>query len=106
MAGDITLGKPGVPLHLSIKVETTGHVSHTGQILFPDPITTQVYALTPYSAETVPRTYNSQDRVYAQQGGARSMLTLHRLGSSLGAGFAGAITLVVDPGATPVKVGA
>ena len=82
-----------------------GHVSHTGQLLFDDGITTQVYALAPYDTEAGTRTYNTQDHVYEEQGGAKLLLKLAKLGTSVSHGFSGAITLVVDPAATPAAVG-
>jgi protocatechuate 3,4-dioxygenase beta subunit len=92
----------GRTTHIHVKVHTGGHVSHTGQILFPDATTTQVYALAPYNQETTARTYNAQDRVYEQQGGPRVTLHLRKRGD----GYVGTITLVVDPTATPAKIGA
>ena len=82
-----------------------GHVSHTGQLLFDDAITTQVYKLAPYSSNTAARTLNTADRVYTEQGGAKSLLELKKLGSSVSEGYLGTITLVVDPAATPSPVG-
>lgn len=83
-----------------------GHVSHTGQMFFDDAISTSVYRLDPYSGDTATRVLNSADRVYAQQGGARSELKLHRRAGKLAkAGFSGSIALAVDPSATPAAVG-
>jgi hypothetical protein len=42
--------------------------------------------------------------VYSQQGGSRSVLTLHRLGATDAQGFLATMTLVVRPGATPAPV--
>jgi protocatechuate 3,4-dioxygenase beta subunit len=95
----------GRTTHIHIKVHTGGHVSHTGQILFSDAITTQVYAFAPYNTETVARTYNSQDQVYTQEQGSKSMVKLSRLGTTVKEGYAGRITLVVDPKATPAAAG-
>ena len=53
-----------------------GHVSHTGQLLFDDAITTRVYKLAPYSSNTAARTLNTADRFYTEQGGAKSLLEL------------------------------
>jgi protocatechuate 3,4-dioxygenase beta subunit len=105
----------GRTTHIHVKVHvggtTTGaayaggHVSHTGQLLFDDAISTEVYKLAPYSTETVTRTTNSADRIYTQQGGSKSRLKLTRLGSSVADGFLGTITLAVNPAATPAAVG-
>jgi protocatechuate 3,4-dioxygenase beta subunit len=105
----------GRTTHIHVKVhiggKTTGgaykggHVSHTGQLLFDDAITTQVYNLAPYTSDTAPRVYNQQDHVYTQQGGTKVLLKLTKLGASIPDGLRGAITLVVDPTATPPLIG-
>lgn len=82
-----------------------GHVSHTGQLMFDDAISTGVFALAPYSTDTDARTFDSGDRVYTEQGGKRSPLKLSRLGASVSDGYLGTITLKVDPAATPAAVG-
>lgn len=82
-----------------------GHVSHTGQLLFEDSITSQVYRLAPYTSDAAARVVNTSDRIYTEQGGARSTLTLARLGSSVGDGFLGTVRLVVDPSSTPAAIG-
>jgi protocatechuate 3,4-dioxygenase beta subunit len=83
-----------------------GHVSHTGQILFSDAISTEVYRLDPYTSDKAKRVLNAADRVYTQQGGAQSVLKLARRSGSLAkAGFSASIALAVDPTATPAAVG-
>jgi protocatechuate 3,4-dioxygenase beta subunit len=82
-----------------------GHVSHTGQLMFDDAISTQVFALAPYSSDTDARTFDSADHVYTEQGGKRSQLKLSKLGTAISDGFLGRITLGVDPAATPAGVG-
>ena len=82
-----------------------GHVSQTGQLLFEDAISSEVYTLAPYTSDTAARVLNSADRVYTEQGGAKSTLKLGKLGSQVSDGFLAAITLVVDPAATPAAVG-
>jgi protocatechuate 3,4-dioxygenase beta subunit len=75
-----------------------GHTSHTGQIFFNDSYTTLVQAVTPYSSNTVSRTLNSVDRVYTQQDGVDSLVTLAYINEAQGinAGFIGTIILKVD----------
>jgi protocatechuate 3,4-dioxygenase beta subunit len=82
-----------------------GHVSHTGQLMFDDAISTQVFALAPYATDTDTRTFDSQDRVFTEQGGRRSQLKLTKLGAAVADGFLGTIALTVDPQATPAGVG-
>jgi protocatechuate 3,4-dioxygenase beta subunit len=105
----------GRTTHIHVKVHISGaakngtysggHVSHTGQLLFDDAITTEVYALTPYTSDTASRVLNTSDHVYEEQGGSKSMLTLTKLGSAVSDGFLGVVRLVVDPAATPAAVG-
>jgi protocatechuate 3,4-dioxygenase beta subunit len=105
----------GRTTHIHVKVHiggktaratyTGGHVSHTGQLLFDDAITSQVYQLVPYTSDTAARVLNTADHVYAEQGGSKSMLKLSRLGSSVSDGFLATVTLVVDPDATPAAIG-
>jgi protocatechuate 3,4-dioxygenase beta subunit len=96
-------------VHVGERVSGTGYsggrVSHTGQLLFADAVSTTVYALAPYTRDAQQRVLNRQDHVYTEQGGARALLRLAPLGRTARAGYRGSITLVVDPGATPAAVG-
>jgi hypothetical protein len=96
-------------VHIGGKTTATtysgGHVSHTGQLLFDDAISSQVYKLAPYASDTAARVLNSADRIYTQQGGSRVLLELRKLGATVSKGYVGAITLVVDPASTPAGVG-
>jgi protocatechuate 3,4-dioxygenase beta subunit len=98
-----------VKVHVGAKassgVASGGHVSHTGQILFDDAITTKVNALAPYTSDTASRTLNTADHVYTEQGGPKTMLKLTKVGATVADGFRGTITLVVSPQATPAAVG-
>jgi protocatechuate 3,4-dioxygenase beta subunit len=75
-----------------------GHTSHTGQIFFNDSYTTLIQAVTPYSLNTVSRTLNSVDRVYTQQDGVNSLITLAYVdqGTGISAGLIGTIVVKVD----------
>jgi protocatechuate 3,4-dioxygenase beta subunit len=75
-----------------------GHVCHTGQILFRESFTDEVYALAPYSHSTVPRTPNSRDAVFLHQGGSQCVA---RLSGDVRHGIKAQIALGVDPRATP-----
>jgi protocatechuate 3,4-dioxygenase beta subunit len=79
-----------------------GHVCHTGQMLFSETVTDSVYATAPYSASTVARVPNYQDRVFSEQGGKRSM---PKLAGDVSSGITAKIALGVDPGSTPAGVG-
>jgi protocatechuate 3,4-dioxygenase beta subunit len=99
-----------VKVHIGGSVHGTayrgGHVSHTGQLLFDDATGTAVYAVAPYTNDTNQRTLNTQDHVYTQEHGSKSVLKLTKLGATAADGYRGSITLGVDPAATPAKVGA
>jgi protocatechuate 3,4-dioxygenase beta subunit len=106
----------GRTTHVHVKVHVAGkasgstysggHVAHTGQLLFNDLITSEVYQLAPYTSDTATRVLNNSDRVYEDQGGSKSVLKLTKLGSTVADGFLGAVTLIVNPKATPALIGA
>ena len=69
-------------------------------------ITDRVAKLSPYTTDKVVRTRNAADAVYTQQGGAGLKLALtRRKAGTITSGFTGAITLGLDPSATPAGVG-
>jgi protocatechuate 3,4-dioxygenase beta subunit len=78
-----------------------GHVSHTGQLFFAESANSSVYALSPYSSDTAPRTLNSSDSIYSQAGGSRSEVSLAGSASS---GFVGRIVVGVNPKRTPARI--
>jgi protocatechuate 3,4-dioxygenase beta subunit len=86
----------GRATHIHVKVHVAGssngakysggHVCHTGQLFFDDP--------------------TSSNSIYRQEGGSHTRVTLRRRAGTLAnAGFDGAVTLVVNPSATPAAVG-
>jgi protocatechuate 3,4-dioxygenase beta subunit len=75
-----------------------GHVSHNGQIFFPEALSTKVYRSSPYTQDTNTRTYRKGDRIYTAQHGASSVLKI--AGGSVSAGLRGTITLAVDGSAS------
>jgi protocatechuate 3,4-dioxygenase beta subunit len=74
-----------------------GHVSHNGQIFFPEALSTKVYRTSAYLKDTNTRTYRKGDRVYTGQHGSSSVLKIS--GGSVSSGLTGTITLAVDTGA-------
>ncbi len=80
-----------------------GHVTHTGQLFFPEEITAEIAQLDPYVTHgNVHRTLHSEDHVFQSQGGAQSIVQMERLRKDSNAGgFLAAVTLAVDPEATP-----
>ena len=75
-----------------------GHVSHNGQIFFPEAISTKVYRSTPYTHDANTRTYRNSDRIYTSEHGASSVLRI--TGGSVSAGLRGTITMAVDTSAS------
>ena len=74
-----------------------GHVSHGGQIFLPETTSTKVYKRSPYTSDPNTRTYRNNDRVYTQQHGSSSLLTV--TGGSVTGGLQGRIVLAVAPSA-------
>jgi hypothetical protein len=77
-------------VHIHVKVHVAGNVVHTGQLYFPDSVTDRVFRRKPYSRRSRRTTRNANDFVFAQ-GGRRSLLHLHKVGSA----YVGSITLGV-----------
>jgi hypothetical protein len=80
---------------------TGGHVSHTGQLFFDDDMTDSVGTFYPYSTQTIQRTRNSEDGIYAQSGGSTMLVPIRFLTTEFTGGMAGEITVAVNPSATP-----
>jgi protocatechuate 3,4-dioxygenase beta subunit len=85
----------GRTMHIHMKVHTAGTAStvvHTGQVFFDNTVSALVAADSRYGADHITRTTNATDRVYTQQNGSTSVLTM--VGSTT-AGYGGSITLGV-----------
>jgi protocatechuate 3,4-dioxygenase beta subunit len=83
-----------------------GHVAHTGQLFLPEDLTERIARLDPYAKrQGVYRTTQEEDGVFNSQHGAEGMLKMERLGKMDSDGFRAAITLAIDPEATPAPVG-
>lgn len=83
-----------------------GHIAHTGQMFPPDAVDAEVYKLSPYNAETAAIVTHAEDRVWTQQHGYESQLTIKQLGSRLTKGLVASVALAVNPKATPALIGA
>jgi protocatechuate 3,4-dioxygenase beta subunit len=74
-----------------------GHVSHTGQLFFPDELSDQIAKLPPYADHHEERTQLAEDMVYDGHA-AGCMLNLNPTnGSSVANGMLATITLGVNP---------
>ncbi len=98
---------PGRTTHIHIKVHlggqrsggaySGGRVSHTGQLFTADRDDAEVFALTPYSRNTVEITPRDADAIYRDQGGSSSVLALERVGTDLARdGFTARATLGIS----------
>ena len=107
----------GRALHIHLKVHVGGrasgdtyeggHVSHTGQLFFPEDVTAEVATLEPYSSHgDVPIVSQAEDGIF-QGAGEGSIVELTPLveGGSPQDGYIAEITLGVDPNATPDPAG-
>jgi protocatechuate 3,4-dioxygenase beta subunit len=82
-----------------------GHVSHIGQMFPSDAVNTAVYKLSPYTEENrIAIVTHAEDRVWTEQHGAESQITITQVGSSLAKGLTGTITLGVNPKIIPAAV--
>jgi protocatechuate 3,4-dioxygenase beta subunit len=81
-----------------------GHISHTAQMFPPDAVNAEVYQLSPYNTETAAVVTHAEDRVWTQQHGSESLLTIAKLGNRLTKGLAASLTMAVDPSATPALI--
>ncbi|WP_433477734.1 intradiol ring-cleavage dioxygenase [Spirillospora sp. CA-142024] len=105
----------GRALHIHVKVHvggkvdaeektyTGGHVSHTGQFFFAEELAEKVAAIEPYKNNTVTRVKLEEDGIYRQAGsGLLTIRPVHR--GRIERGLIAAITVGVDPSATPAAV--
>lgn len=99
----------GRTVHIHLKVldggtlatsYTGGHVAHVGQAFFDEATTAEILSADPYRAHTGIRTTNDGDSIYGQAGPS-AVATLRPRRSGPGTGYAGMLTCIVDPHATP-----
>jgi protocatechuate 3,4-dioxygenase beta subunit len=101
---------PGRTTHVHVKVRiggrqsdgtySGGQVSYVGQLFTSDRRDAEVFALAPYDRNPAEIVSRNTDGIFRAQGGASSVLTLARPGSSLARdGFRARATLGVDPSA-------
>jgi protocatechuate 3,4-dioxygenase beta subunit len=98
----------GRTTHIHIRVHTggfaadgryrKGHISHTGQIFFPEDVTDMIYRLPAYAAKSGRRMTHKEDGIFSQGGSHVSGLTAI---DGQQVGFYSDTLLVIDPAATP-----
>jgi len=103
----------GRTIHIHIKVHiggaasgstyAGGHVSHTGNVFFPQALNDAVALVSPYaSGDSNARTLNANDNVWSNQNGSKYVCTYTGSASSA---ITASIVLGVDPTATPGLIG-
>lgn len=89
-------------IHLKVRRARDAAVSHTGQIFFPEALSTRIMAMPPYSANKVERTPLTQDHVYADQHGASTVAQIQIVSAGdVASGVTANLTLTVDPNSVP-----
>lgn len=84
----------------------TGHVSHVGQIFFPEDLAVELMSRAPYNEHKIHRTTQARDGVFNRQSGAKMIAQVAPLtGTDVHAGLTASIAAAVDPRATPAPVG-
>ncbi|HEY4332331.1 MAG TPA: hypothetical protein VGM78_07170, partial [Ilumatobacteraceae bacterium] len=98
-----------IKVHIGGTVSTTysgGHVSHTGNLFFPEDISLAVAKVDAYTKNTATRITLTQDMVYSSQNGAGSIMTLTpKSAGDPSHGYTASMTVGVDPTATPTLIG-
>ncbi|SAL47291.1 Dioxygenase [Caballeronia udeis] len=103
---------PGRTNHIHFKVRVAGnagdkslsgeHVSHIGQIFFPEELTVELMRNRPYRDHRIQRTTLSDDGVFVDQQGAKSIARVRAFDhSAVANGLRAQIVAVVDPDAKP-----
>jgi protocatechuate 3,4-dioxygenase beta subunit len=80
--------------HIHVKVHVGGSVVHTGQLFFPDTVSSAVYKTSRYKSHGQADTKNAADSIYADAGGSRAKLRLTRRSGSKG--YLGTMTMIVQ----------
>jgi protocatechuate 3,4-dioxygenase beta subunit len=106
---------PGRTNHVHLKVHedgtatdtySAGHVSHTGNLFFPEDTSVAVSKIAPYTSNTAQRITLTADGVYSRQNGSGSVMTLTpNNAEDISQGFVATITVGVNPAATPALIG-
>ena len=103
---------PGRTNHIHFKVHIgghpnqstykEGHVSHTGQVFFPEDVAIDLMQREPYAQHKIHRTTQAEDMVFNSQTGAKSISILKPIDpGNPSAGFRAELIAAVDPTATP-----
>ena len=92
--------------HAEQKTYAAGHVSHTGQLFFPEELAVKLMAMEPYASHHIHRTTQAEDGVFNRQHGDMVIARIKQVRpDDVTAGFHAELTVAVDPTATPAGVG-
>jgi protocatechuate 3,4-dioxygenase beta subunit len=87
------------------KTYGAGHISHVGQLFFPEDIATDLMKHEPYNQHNIHRTTQDEDHVFNEQNGDLMLATLKPLrAGQFAAGLHADLSIFVDPTATPAPV--
>ena len=76
------------------------HVSHTGQVFFPEDVYSQIETLEPYTSDLHTRVHLEDDFDYHND--PTAVLPLTQLDAQdIQKGYAASVTIIVDPASTP-----
>jgi protocatechuate 3,4-dioxygenase beta subunit len=83
-----------------------GHVSHVGQIFFPEDVAVELMSRAPYSDHKIHRTTQSEDGIFRGQSGSVMLAQIKSAhGDNFHDGLSASIAAMVDPTTTPAPVG-
>ncbi|TKC85956.1 dioxygenase [Trinickia terrae] len=97
-------------IHFKVRVPDTSslageHVSHVGQIFFPEDLMVRLMRVEPYRNHVITRTTQNEDPVFAHQNGAAAIARTTALqGDAYEKGMRAQVVAVVDPEAAPQPV--
>ncbi len=92
--------------HANSHTYLAGHMSHVGQVFFPEEMTVKLMQEAPYTLHRIHRTTQAEDGIFGSQHGSAAVAALRM--SSAGqspATLEAEIVAAVDPTATPAPVG-
>jgi protocatechuate 3,4-dioxygenase beta subunit len=97
-------------VHFKVRVPDASlageHVSHVGQVFFAEDLMVRLMRAEPYRRNTVPRTTQSEDPVFAHQHGDAAIARTSALsGDAYEKGMRAQVVAIVDSDATPQPVG-
>ena len=89
------------------KTYQAGHISHVGQVFFPEELCVELMQHEPYNLHKIHRTMQAEDGIFQGQHGAASIAKIEMLkaGGSYRDGMRAELVATVDPTATPAPVG-